>query len=87
VLKLRSSVAGSGKMGRSDKVRTYNWGQQRVTDHRSGISVYNLDEVMGGGLELEKIMDSVRVWLGDREIEGVIAEEEEAAKKAAKGKK
>jgi peptide chain release factor 1 len=66
-------------MGRGDKVRTYNWGQQRVTDHRSGLSVYNLDDVMEGGNELDKIISSVRSWFGDREIEGMLAEEEAAA--------
>ena len=66
------------KMGRGDKVRTYNWGQQRVTDHRSGVSVHNLDDVMEGGDELDKIIDSVKTWFGDREIEGILAEEEAA---------
>ncbi|TAQ86679.1 hypothetical protein B7494_g4999 [Chlorociboria aeruginascens] len=76
VLKLRRSVIGVGKMGRGDKVRTYNWGQQRVTDHRSGLSVHNLDDVIQGGEGLEKIINSVKIWLGDREIEALIADEE-----------
>ncbi|KAI9048602.1 hypothetical protein LZ554_007434 [Drepanopeziza brunnea f. sp. 'monogermtubi'] len=76
VVKLRRGVIGVAKMGRGDKVRTYNWGQQRVTDHRSGLSVHNLDNVMEGGDELEKVIDSVRTWLGEREIEGMLAEEE-----------
>jgi len=80
IFKLRRSVVGVAKMGRGDKIRTYNWGQQRVTDHRSGLSVHNLDDVMEGGEELEKIIDSVKVWLSDREIENLIAEEEEASK-------
>jgi peptide chain release factor 1 len=79
VAKIRRGVIGTGTMGRGDKVRTYNWGQQRVTDHRSGLSVYNLDDVMEGGNELDKIISSVRSWLGDREIEGMLAEEEAAA--------
>ena len=65
-------------MGRGDKVRTYNWGQQRVTDHRSGLSVHNLDNVMEGGEDLDKIIDSVKAWLEEREIEGMLAEEEAA---------
>lgn len=80
VAKLRRGVIGVAKMGRGDKVRTYNYGQQRVTDHRSGMSVHNLTDVMEGGDELEKVIDSVKTWLGDREIEGILAEEEEAAK-------
>lgn len=82
VFLLRRSVVGVAKMGRGDKIRTYNWGQQRVTDHRSGLSVHNLDDVMEGGEELEKIIDSVKSWLSDRDIENLIAEEEEASKKA-----
>ncbi|KAI9743894.1 MAG: hypothetical protein M1818_002628 [Claussenomyces sp. TS43310] len=81
MFRLRRSVIGVAKMGRGDKVRTYNWGQQRVTDHRSGLSVHNLDDVMEGGDELERIIASVKSWLSEREIESLIAEEEEASKK------
>ncbi|KFY57535.1 hypothetical protein V496_06381, partial [Pseudogymnoascus sp. VKM F-4515 (FW-2607)] len=51
----------------------------------SGISVYNLDDVMEGGEELEKVMQSVRTWLGERDIEDLVMEEEAAAKEAEKG--
>ena len=76
VVKLRRSVIGVARMGRGDKVRTYNWGQQRVTDHRSGLSVHNLDNVMEGGEDLDKIIDSVKSWLEEQEIRGMLAEEE-----------
>jgi len=79
VARLRRGVIGVAKMGRGDKVRTYNYGQQRVTDHRSGLSVHNLDDVMEGGDELDKIIDSVKTWLGEREIEGLLAEDETTA--------
>jgi peptide chain release factor 1 len=72
-------VIGVAKMGRGDKVRTYNWGQQRVTDHRSGFSVHNLDSVLEAGDELEKIIESVKTWLGDQEIAGLLAGEEAAS--------
>jgi peptide chain release factor 1 len=78
VVRLRRSVIGVARMGRGDKVRTYNWGQQRVTDHRSGLSVHNLDDVMEGGEELDKIIDSVKTWLEEREIEGMLAEDQAA---------
>ena len=68
--------AGAGKVGRENKVRTYNWGQQRVSDHRSGFDLRNLDEVMEGGEALERVMDSVRAWLAEQEILGLVAEEE-----------
>lgn len=45
----RKSMVGSGD--RSDKIRTYNYPQSRVTDHRIGLTVYNLPAVMDGGIE------------------------------------
>ena len=44
----RKSMVGSGD--RSDKIRTYNYPQGRVTDHRIGFTSHNLPEVMSGGL-------------------------------------
>ncbi|OSS54659.1 hypothetical protein B5807_00114 [Epicoccum nigrum] len=77
IVAMRRSVLGVNKMGRGDKIRTYNWNQQRVTDHRSGTTVHDLDDVMAGGQTLEKVMESVRSWLMERDVEGMIAEESE----------
>lgn len=68
MMKMRRGVVGVNRVGREDKVRTYNWGQQRVTDHRSGVSVMRLEELMEGGLALEEIMESVRLWLSEQDL-------------------
>ncbi len=51
-----------GKGDRSDKIRTYNYAQSRVTDHRIGYTVYNLPSVMegdiGGFIEQLRIADN-----------------------------
>jgi peptide chain release factor 1 len=45
----RRSQVGTGE--RSEKVRTYNFPQTRVTDHRIGLTVHRLPEVMSGDLD------------------------------------
>lgn len=80
MLKLRRGTVAAGKIGREHKVRTYNYGQQRVTDHRSGLSVHDLDDVVEGGEGLEKLMESVRGWLSETEVMALAAEEEEGQK-------
>ena len=48
--KLRHSILSTGD--RSDRIRTYNFPQGRVTDHRINLTVYRLDEVLSGSLDL-----------------------------------
>ena len=45
----RSQVGGGG---RSEKIRTYNYKENRCTDHRIGFTVYRLDDVLAGDLDL-----------------------------------
>lgn len=49
VANLRSSQVGSGD--RSERTRTYNFPQNRLTDHRINLTKYNLDQIMDGDLE------------------------------------
>lgn len=44
----RKSLVGSGD--RSDKIRTYNYPQNRMTDHRINLTMYNLDQIMEGNI-------------------------------------
>src|SRR5213082_1046433 len=44
----RKNQIGSG--GREEKIRTYNYSQNRITDHRIGLTLYNLDRVIEGDL-------------------------------------
>jgi peptide chain release factor 1 len=49
---IRDERRGMVKSGdRSDKIRTYNFPQNRVTDHRIGLTLHELDRVMDGGIE------------------------------------
>ena len=45
---IRSNQVGSGD--RSERIRTYNYSQNRVTDHRINLTLYKLDQVMEGNL-------------------------------------
>ncbi len=51
---LRRSQIGTGD--RSEKIRTYNFPQGRVTDHRIGLTLYKLDKVMDG--DIQEIIDA-----------------------------
>lgn len=63
----RKSLVGSGD--RSERIRTYNFPQNRVTDHRIGLTLYQLDRVMEG--ELEPLVDALRAYDRAEEIKNL----------------
>jgi peptide chain release factor 1 len=52
----RKSLVSTGD--RSAKIRTYNFPQGRVTDHRIGLTLYNLQEVMNG--QIDDLIDALQ---------------------------
>lgn len=53
--RLRKSQVSSAD--RADKIRTYNFSQDRITDHRTGLTTYNLTDFMNGGDKMESVID------------------------------
>ncbi len=61
----RSQVGGGG---RSEKIRTYNYKENRVTDHRIGLTLYKLDKIMLG--ELDDLIDALMADERARQLAG-----------------
>jgi peptide chain release factor 1 len=57
ISKRRKTLVSTGD--RSAKIRTYNWPQGRVTDHRINLTSYNLDAVIGG--EIEEFVEALQM--------------------------
>ncbi len=62
----RKSLVGSGD--RSDKIRTYNYPQNRVTDHRINLTLYSLDKVIEG--DLDEILEALQVAENAEKLKG-----------------
>ncbi|MCH4008490.1 peptide chain release factor 1 [Companilactobacillus sp.] len=63
----RKSAVGTGD--RSERIRTYNYPQNRVTDHRIGLSLNKLDRIMNG--ELDEIIDALIVYDQTKKLEQI----------------
>jgi peptide chain release factor 1 len=61
----RKSQVGSGD--RSEKIRTYNFPQNRVTDHRIGLTLYQLDKVMDG--DLSEFMEALALAFQEEQLQ------------------
>ncbi|MBE9536154.1 MAG: peptide chain release factor 1 [Proteobacteria bacterium] len=64
ISKDRKSQVGSGD--RSEKIRTYNFPQSRVTDHRVGLTLHKLDQIMDG--DLNEILDAMAAYFQAEEL-------------------
>jgi peptide chain release factor 1 len=62
----RRSQVGSG--GRGEKIRTYNYKENRVTDHRIGFTIYRLQEVLAG--DLDDVVDALTADERARQLSG-----------------
>lgn len=62
----RRSVIGTGD--RSEKIRTYNYPQNRLSDHRISLTLHNLDEIMNGKLDV--LVDALRQAEQEKLLEG-----------------
>ena len=62
----RRTQVGSGD--RSEKIRTYNFPQNRVTDHRIGLTLHQLDFVMEG--KMDAILDALSTYYQSKKLEG-----------------
>jgi len=62
----RRAQVGTGE--RSEKIRTYNYPQARVTDHRAGITLHRLPSIIEG--DLDEILDSVHSKFAEAEFDG-----------------
>ena len=61
----RRGQIGSGD--RSERIRTYNFPQSRVSDHRTGLSAHNLEEVMDG--DLDALVDGAAVFFEAQQLQ------------------
>ena len=66
----RKSQVGTGD--RSERIRTYNFPQGRLTDHRIGLTLYRLEDVMNGNLDevIDALITADRAAKLERTIEG-----------------
>ena len=66
----RRQQVGSGD--RSAKIRTYNFPQNRVTDHRINVTMHRLEEILDG--DLEELIDALRVAYAEERLQEAVGE-------------
>ena len=63
----RKSAVGTGD--RSERIRTYNFPQNRVTDHRIGLTIQKLDQILEG--KLDEIIDALQLEEQTKKLEQI----------------
>ena len=66
---LRRGQIGSGD--RSEKIRTYNFPQDRVTDHRIGLTLRNLDGILDG--DLDRLVDALQARAAEERVKAAVS--------------
>lgn len=66
----RKSMVGSGD--RSERIRTYNFPQNRVTDHRINLTLYKLDQFMLG--YMDEMLDALNVYAKEEQLKADVSE-------------
>src|SRR5262249_26638032 len=61
----RRAQVGTGD--RSEKIRTYNFPQSRVTDHRAGVTIHQIDALLAG--DMDPLLDAVQASLDEQELQ------------------
>jgi peptide chain release factor 1 len=77
----RKSMVGSGD--RSEKIRTYNFPQNRLTDHRIGLTLHQLDLIMEG--KLEAVLDAVTNYYQTEKMKQVADVQQDAVPNHKRG--
>jgi len=62
----RKSQVGTGD--RSERIRTYNFPERRVSDHRIGLTLYKLDAILNG--DLDEIIDALTTFFQAEKLKG-----------------
>ncbi|XP_046356685.1 peptide chain release factor 1-like [Haliotis rufescens] len=76
-----------GTGGRSEKIRTYNFPQDRVTDHRLGKNCHNIDVFLHGGEDLDDVIVSPMWGIKYEIIDGILEDFDNKRKRTNKVKK
>ena len=62
----RKSQVGSGD--RSERIRTYNYPQKRLSDHRIGLTIYKLEQILNG--DLDEVIDAIITYDTAEKLKG-----------------